>query len=92
MKTISMYLLAAVLLIPASQAKQQALAFRAEKYVPAIQQSINDASMAGEMSAKVLLPNVPWKDMQDITGYLEASGYKITPYGDRDSQALIVKW
>lgn len=76
----------------AGEAKQHSLAFRVEKYLPALQQSINDASSAGEMSAKVLLPNVPWKDIRDISAYLEAGGYKLTPYGDRDSQALIVKW
>lgn len=80
------------LLMSAGEAKQHALAFRVEKYLPALQQAIDDASTAGEMSAKVLLPNVPWKDMQDIKTYLEAGGYKITPYGDKDSQALIVKW
>lgn len=85
-------MLAVVLLIPASQAKQQALAFRVEKYLPEMQQSINDASVAGEMSTKIQLPNVPWKDLRDITKYLEAGGYGITPYGDKESQALIVKW
>lgn len=80
------------LLMTAGEAKQHALAFRVEKYLPALQQTINDASTAGEMSTKVKLPNVPWKDMRDISAYLEAGGYKLTPYGSADSQALIVKW
>lgn len=92
MKNVYSLLLAVTLLIPASQAKQQSLAFRVEKYLPALQQSINDASTAGELSAKVVLPNVPWKDMRDLTAYLKAGGYSVTPYGHDDSQALILKW
>lgn len=92
MKLFYSVLVGVALILPASQAKQQALAFRVEKYVPAIQQSINDASLAGEMSAKVQLPNVHWKEMRDIQEYLKAAGYKLTPYGSADSQALIVKW
>lgn len=86
------FMLAVALLMSAGEAKQHALAFRVEKYLPALQQSINDASVAGDMSAKVQLPNVPWKDLQNIKTYLEAGGYRITPYGDRDSQALVIKW
>lgn len=92
MKTIYSLVLAVALLIPASQAKQQALAFRVEKYLPALQQSINDASTAGEMSCKVQFPNISWKDMRDVVEYLKAGGYGITPYGDKDSQALVVRW
>lgn len=91
MKACSL-MVAVALLMSAGEAKQHALAFRVEKYLPALQQSINDASTAGEMSAKVQLPNVPWKDMRDIVSYLKAGGYNITPYGEKDSQAIIVKW
>jgi hypothetical protein len=92
MKSLYSMMIGLVLILPASQAKQQALAFRVEKYVPAIQQSINDASLAGDMSVKVALPNVDWKDYSNIVEYLEAGGYKVGRYGDKDSQALIVKW
>lgn len=80
------------MILPASQAKQQSLAYRVEKYLPALQQSINDASMAGDVSVKVPLPNVGWKEYGDIVEYLKAAGYDVVRYGDRDAQALIVKW
>lgn len=92
MKNLYSFVLAVALIIPASQAKQQSLAYRVEKYLPALQQSINDASMAGDVSVKIPLPGVKWKEYGDIVEYLKAAGYGVVRYGDNDSQALVVKW
>lgn len=92
MKNTCMMLIAVVLLIPASQARQQALGRRIEKYLPAIQQAVNDASAAGEMSIKVTLPNVPWKEYNDICEYLHLGGYTMARYGENETQALTIKW
>lgn len=93
MKHLINSLLVAVVLMPAINVRQAQLEAKVSSFLPAIQATIKTASDSGKFNARLPMPNVNWRDLDNIKAYLKVKGYSVQDNGQfYDNQALVVGW